>query len=413
MKSNGSAGVTERVVITGLGMISSAGVGVEAAWCAAEDGATFLRPVRSFDPEAYGEPLAGESDLPRDPELECSLQLLDVALDEVLKDSGWGEAQRGARTGVSLGTCQGAIEGAQAVHRGYAGRAAVTPEDADRAAFDDYRPGAGTARAAERFGAEGPASTIGMVCVSSAVAMINGLELIRRGVADRMLVGGFEGFSQFTFTGFHCIGALATGALKPFDEERDGTVLGEGAVLLTLERESDARARGAHIYGELAGGGMSADAVHMTAPDPEGRGLERAVRQAMDDAGVGVDDVDYISAHGTGTRFNDGMESACYERMFAERGQRGDFPLVVGHKSIFGHTLGAAGALDVVLSLLVFERGLVPPTVSHEQPLRSLPWDFVPGKARPVDEPMDTLLSMNSAFGGNNSALVLRRVEDP
>jgi 3-oxoacyl-[acyl-carrier-protein] synthase II len=156
-----------------------------------------------------------------------------------------------------------------------------------------------------------------MVCVSSSVALIHAIDLLRRGEAKRVVAGGFESFTQFVFTGFHCIGAMASGALRPFDERRDGTVLGEGAVLLTLETAEEAQARGATILAELAGGGFAADAFHMTAPDPEAGGLQRAVQQAFADARVGPSDIDYISAHGTGTVFNDGMESVAFEQIFA------------------------------------------------------------------------------------------------
>ncbi len=400
-----------RVVVTGLGMVSSAGDGVAAAWRLLGEGRSALAPVEIFDGGPYGDLLAGEArHLPRTDTLPRGLQLLDVAVKEVLADSGWGDAQRGAEPGVVLGTCQADIERARDIHRDYGERPNRASTDEDFGAFESYRPGHGTSFVAERIGAEGPMSTVGMVCVSSSVALIHALDLLRRGEAKRIVAGGFEGFSQFVFTGFHCIGALASAELKPFDEARDGTALGEAAVLLALETLDEAQARGATIYAEVCGGGFAADAFHMTAPDPKGGGLERAVRQAFSDAGVGPADVDYISAHGTGTVFNDGMEHVAFARIFGELAEADAMPPVSGVKAVFGHTLGAAGALDALVSILALREGTLPPTVNHETPIAE--WDFVPGAAR-AGADLDVALSTNSAFGGNNSAVILRRWGDP
>jgi 3-oxoacyl-[acyl-carrier-protein] synthase II len=246
-----------------------------------------------------------------------------------------------------------------------------------------------------------------MVCVSSSVAIIQAADLIRRGVCQRVVAGGFEEFSQFVFTGFFCIGALASGPLRPFDEERDGTALGEGAVLLTLETLASAQERGAVIYAELLGGGHAADGVHMTAPDREGRGLERAVRQAFVESGLGPVDVDYLCAHGTGTVFNDAMECQAFGRIFSEVSAAGRMPPISGLKAVFGHTLGAAGALDAVFSILALTRGVLPPTVATRSAIED--WDFVAGAGRSVEGGLNVALSTNSAFGGNNSALIFRR----
>lgn len=391
-------------------MVSAAGNGVDAAWQHLAEGRSGLGPIERFDPAPYHRQVAGEArQLPREDGFDRSFQLLDVAADELATSSGWGPAQQGRDTGVVLGTCQGCIERAEEIHRAYWQAPHPAPTGDHLLRFRNYRPGAGTERIARRFGADGPRVTVGMVCVSSSVAMLHALDLIRRGACRRVIVGGFEEFSQFTFTGFHCIGAMASGALKPFDEARDGTVLGEAAVLLTLERLDDARARGAELLAELVGGGIAADAFHMTAPDPEGIGLERAIRQSFADAGIGPADVDYVCAHGTGTVFNDGMESVAFARVFAELAAMGRMPPLSGLKSVFGHTLGAAGALDALVSVLAIRDRTLPATVAQETPIAD--WDFVQGSNRPAEGRLDVVLSTNSAFGGNNSALVLRRVE--
>jgi len=406
--SSGYLVPTPRVVVTGLGMVSAAGQGIESAWRLIRDGRSALAPVTLFDSQPYGGALSGEAvHLERENGEDRSLQLLRLASDEVLEDAGWGEAQRGADTAVVLGTCQGAIENARGIHRDFFRRPQPSPTAEDRRAFAEYRPGYGTQYLADLVHADGPRATVGMVCVSSSVAIIHALDLLRRGAAKRVVAGGFEGFSQFVFSGFHCIGALAAGPLRPFDEERDGTVLGEAAVLLTLETLEEAQARGTHIYAEVLGGGYAADAFHMTAPDPEGRGLERAVRQALEDADIDPTEIDYICAHGTGTVFNDGMERATFERLFAELAAAGKMPAISSMKSVFGHTLGAAGALDAVASVLALDEGLLPPSVALEKPI--VDWDFVQGKGRDCNGHLKVALSTNSAFGGNNSALVLRR----
>ena len=408
--SHTSAVPRPRVVVTGLGMVSAAGNGVDAAWDVLRSGKSALAPIESFDASAYGQPLGGEArHLPEDEGTDRSFQLLDLALEEALRDAGWAEDQRGPSTGVVLGTSQGSIARAQAIHRGLARRPLDTPTSAHKAAFANYRPGAGTHRVAERAGASGPQTTVGMVCVSSSVAIIQAADLIRRGVCERVVAGGFEEFSQFVFTGFFCIGALASGPLRPFDQERDGTALGEGAVLLTLETLESAQARDAQIYAELLGGGHAADAVHMTAPDREGRGLERAVLQAFDEAGLGPVDVDYLCAHGTGTIFNDAMECQAFGRIFSEVRAAGSMPPISGLKAVFGHTLGAAGALDAVFSILALTRGVLPPTVANRSAIEE--WDFVAGEGRSVEGGLNVALSTNSAFGGNNSALLFRRWE--
>lgn len=399
-----------RVVVTGLGLVSAAGVGVENAWSQLLAGETSITPIRSFDPRPWGLEVAGEvQGLEREEGVDRAEQLLRLATDEVMADAGWDRTPD-SRLGVVLGTCQGAIERVRGLHRRYLQRP-VVGEVGDEGRFAAYRPGYGTERAASWIGARGPRATVGMVCVSSAVAIWHGMDLLRRGAADRVLVGGFEGFSPFVFTGFQCIGALAKGPLRPFDEQRDGTVLGEGAALLALETLSSAKARGARVRAELLGGGVSADGFHMTAPDPKAGGLERAIRMALAEAGLGPEDIDYISAHGTGTAFNDQMEIVAFNKVFADRVAQGTAPPISSKKSIFGHTLGAAGALDALLSVLALERELVPPTVALAEPIGGGSWDFVRGRARPTESPMRRVLSTNSAFGGNNSALVLSRWE--
>lgn len=400
-----------RVVVTGLGMVSAAGTGVASAWSLVQGGKTGLRRVELFDSEPYGGALAGEAaHLPREPGIDRSLQLLLLAADELISDAAWENGQADPDTGVVLGTSQGAIEDARGIHREFLESPYPESGSPEQDLFAHYRPGYGAELLAEHIGARGPRATMGMVCVSSSVSIIHAVDLLRRGAATRMVAGGFESFSQFVFTGFYCIGALASGALRPFDDARDGTVLGEGAVLLALETLDSALERGASIYAEVVGGGYTADAFHMTAPDPEGRGLERATRMALQEARMGPGDIDYICAHGTGTVFNDGMECKAFARIFAELAAEGRMPPISSLKSVFGHTLGAAGALDALISVLALRDGVLPPTVAQDAPIAD--WDFVIGAGRKTEARLEVALSTNSAFGGNNSALVLRSLPD-
>ncbi len=398
------------VVITDMGLVTAAGTGVDASWRQVAAGRTCIGPVKTFDasvfPTAIGAELIQQPPA-RQPDDERSVRMLLAAGDEVAAGLiPWLDEHPEERDqlGVVLGTSQGAILGVGDVHRRLR-RGGGQLKESDLHAFHTYRPGYGTERLAQTLGARGPRSTVGMVCVSSAMALIQAVELIRNGVVDRVVAGGFEGFSPFIFTGFFCIGAMTKTVCRPFDQRRDGTALGEGAALLLLESEEAAARRGAEPIAVFEGGGFAADAVHMTAPDREGHGLERAIRQAFGEARRSPDQVQYINAHGTGTPYNDSMECQAFSRVFAEAET---MPPLSSLKSIFGHTLGAAGCLDAVLCMRAFQEQALPPTVNSGEAPEVEYWDFVPGKARKTAG-LDRILSTNAAFGGNNTALIFRR----
>jgi 3-oxoacyl-[acyl-carrier-protein] synthase II len=248
---------------------------------------------------------------------------------------------------------------------------------------------------------------VGQACASSSMAILHAVELIRAGVIDRAVAGGFDGFSPFIYTGFHVIGALSRTGCRPFDIGRDGTVLGEGAALLVLESEEAAEARSARPLAIFEGGGFASDGVHLTAPDREGRGLVRAIGQALDDAEIDAEEVGYINAHGTATSFNDAMECTAFRQIFDGRGAMRPISSI---KSIFGHTLGAAGALDAIVSIEALNRQILPPTVNGAKEPLVEEWDFVTEGARPVSD-LEVVLTTNSGFAGNNTALIFRRVD--
>lgn len=399
-----------KVVITGMGVIASNGIGKRAFWQSLQEGTSGIKQISSFDTTGYEVHIGGEiTDFKTDPSRreDRAFQLLDVALQEALADLPAGTmddpADRAA-TGVAMGTCQGAILAGAPLHRKFL-KPQGAGSDADHEHFVQYNPGCGARWIAEKLGLGGPRTTIGMACVSSSMAALYGADLVRRGRVKRMLVGGFEAFSPFIFTGFHSLLALVADACRPFDANRSGTVLGEGAAVVMLEEEQDALARGATIYAELAGSGYAGDAVHLTAPDREGGGLHRAITQALQQSGIDPKDIGYINAHGTGTVFNDAMECAAFARSFGEAAR--SIP-ISSLKPIFGHCLGAVGGMEIVASVLAIHNQFVPPTLNHGHCPPEYPWDFIPNQGRAVPG-LHTVLSTNSAFGGNNTALLIRR----
>ncbi len=397
-----------QVVVTGMGLISGAGVGVAAAREMLQAGLSAVRPMEEY-PQAVHPMNEGAMALafPTDPVSphDRSLQMLLAAAQEALGELAPRlkedfRAREGL--GVALGTSQGAISGTASLHRRFLNPEEL-PTQEDRLRFRAFRPGHGASLLAGEVGALGPVTTVGMVCVSSTVALWEGMKWIREGRCQRVLAGGFEAFSPFIFTGFQVINALTKERCRPFDRERDGTVLGEAAGLLLLESEEAARERGAPIRARLWGGGVNADGVHMTAPDKEGRGLERAIQAALHDAGTSPDEIDYVNAHGTGTPYNDSMECQVFGRLFQNRSVP---PPVSSVKGVFGHTLGAAGVVDAIVTALALEGDPLPPTVGHRDADEGVDFDFVPCPGtRP--QRMRVALSCNAAMGGSNAALVL------
>jgi 3-oxoacyl-[acyl-carrier-protein] synthase II len=264
-----------------------------------------------------------------------------------------------------------------------------------------------------RYGAQGPNYATVSACSSSAHAIGDATRFIERGDADVMITGGTEAvITPLTIAGFSSMKAMSTRnddpahASRPFDLGRDGFVIGEGAAALILESLEHAQARGATIYSEIIGYGLSGDAYHITSPAPEGAGAQHAMRLALEDAGVGPEDVDYINAHGTSTQQNDTNETAAIKKVFGEHAHR----LVVGStKSMTGHLLGAAGALEAVVCTLVCREGKIPPTINFETPDPTCDLDYAHNRV--VERPVRTALSNSFGFGGHNVCLAVRRWE--
>jgi 3-oxoacyl-[acyl-carrier-protein] synthase II len=252
----------------------------------------------------------------------------------------------------------------------------------------------------------GPCLMIPTACAAGNYAIGYAFDLLRAGQADLMLAGGADAFSRITYTGFSQLGAIAPERCQPFDKNRKGMVPGEGAALLVLEPLDVARARGATVYAEVLGYGLSCDSHHMTAAHPEGDGAVRAMAMAMTESGVGPEQIDYISAHGTGTPTNDRVESIAVKTVFQERAARVPISSI---KSMLGHTMGAASAIEAAACALAIHSGMVPPTINYEEPDPDCDLDCVPNQARETHPKV--VLNNAYAFGGNNASLCLSATE--
>ncbi len=262
-----------------------------------------------------------------------------------------------------------------------------------------YPPQAISARLADDFMMEGPNQVFLNACSSGNHAIAYATDMLREGKADLMLAGGGERIPITEFTHFHNLRALTQGKCRPFDKNRNGLMIGEGAAILVLETLERARNRGAHIYGEIKGYAASCDGYHMTAPDPDGKGAIRSINGALSMARTGPDQVDYISAHGTGTPLNDVMETKAIHSVF------GDRPIPVSSiKSMIGHTMGAASAIESAACCLALKEKAIPPTINYQTPDPECNLDVVPNQARNLD--VKTILNNSFAFGGNNVAIL-------
>jgi 3-oxoacyl-[acyl-carrier-protein] synthase II len=381
-----------RVVVTGMGAETAFGRGVEALWAGALSGRSAIRPVARFDTSRFRARNAALIDREAEAGAERETTFARGAAEEALASC---PGFAGPRAGVALGTTLAGNGALTAWLASYAGGAG---------ALSRGEPGALARDLAGRHGARGPVGTVSVACASGAAAVGLAAGWIRDGRADAVLAGGADAVSPFVFSGFDALRALSPSAARPFDVARDGLSLGEGAGLLLLESEARALRRGAKILATIAGYGSASDAHHMTRPDPEGRGLGRAVEAALREAGREPSDVGFVSAHGTGTTFNDAMEEAALAHVF---GAKARTVPVNGIKGAIGHTLGAAGALEAILCVLVLARQRVPPTAGHSASRADSPLAVVSGAPLSPERPVRVALSTSSAFSGTNAAHVL------
>jgi 3-oxoacyl-[acyl-carrier-protein] synthase II len=398
-----------RIVVTGIGVVTSVGIGVEPFWRNLLAGQSGIGPVESFDTGRYAVHLGGEvksfrpsdfvKELPVDSIARAS-QLAIAAARLALADAGLSSDVTDASTvGVSIGTTSGEPE---MIERFDDMELAGSRESIGGEFIGQYPCHVIAAHLASELGFRGPNLVIPTACAAGNYAISHALDTLRFEGADIMLAGGSDAFSRITYTGFARLGAIAPERVQPFDKNRKGMIPGEGAAVLVLESLTRANARGARIYAEVAGYGLTCDAHHMTAP--QGDGAARAMQMAMADAGITPADVGYISAHGTGTAVNDRVETGAVKQAFGDVAYRVPMSSI---KSMLGHTMGAASAIEAAACALAVRDGQLPPTINLETSDPDCDLDYVPNEAR--SQVVDVAMNNAYAFGGNNASVIFRK----
>lgn len=409
-----------RVVVTGLGLVTPVGLNVEESWSALLAGVSGAGPITQFDASEHPVRFACEvkdfdpEDYMDRKEARRADRFLQFAMATAVQAAeqadleGIMRATSPERVGVIVGSGIGGLTTLEDQHAKLLDRG---PGRVSPFFIPMFIGDMAAGMISMRYGAQGPNYATVSACASSAHAVGSALRAIRIGEADVMVAGGTEAtVTPLCMAGFASMKALSERndspetASRPFDLTRDGFVLGEGAGMLVLERLEHAQERGANIIAEFAGFGQSADAYHMTAPSPGGAGAQIAIRAAMRDADMAIDDVDYVNAHGTSTPANDSTETAAIRAVFGERADQ----LVAGStKSMTGHTLGAAGGIEAAICALVCERGEIPPTINYETPDPECDLDYAVNAA--VKREVNGALSNSFGFGGHNVSLAVRR----
>lgn len=408
-----------RVVITGLGPVTPIGVGAEAFHQAQLAGKSGIRRITQYNPDDYqlNVKIAGEVDVDTNAyfdrkearRLDRFVQLALIAAELALQDAGI-EADRldPEATGVLIGSGIGGIKTWEEQFKIYFQRG---PQRLSPFFIPMVISNMASAHVAMKYGFQGPSSTVVTACATGTDAVGSAARMIQHGAADVMLTGGTEAaVTPMAIGGFAVMRALSTRndepekASRPFDKNRDGFVLAEGAGVLVLEEYEHARRRGATIYAEVAGFGRSEDAHHITEPHPEGKGALLAMRAAIRDGGVDPEQIGYINAHGTSTPHNDRAETLAIKKLFGEHAYK---LLVSSTKSMTGHLLGAAGAVEAIATAQAIASGIIPPTINLEEPDPELDLDYVPNKPR--EARVEYALSNSFAFGGQNAVLLLKR----
>ena len=409
-----------RVVVTGMGLITPCGIGVDATWDALVHGRGGIAPITLFDASMMQTRFAGEVkdwrpedhlDRKQARRMDRYQQFALAAAEMAMRDSGYAVSESTAeRAAVVVGSCVGGL--ASAEEATMAARPS-SPGVVSPFFILNVLINMAASHISIRFGFKGPNWSTNSACATSAHALGEAMRLIQRGDADVAIAGGAEAPIGFMcIAGFNAIRALSTRnddparASRPFDADRDGFVLGEGAAIVVLEELSHARARGARIHAELAGFGATSDAFHMTAPSPEHEGAQRCMRLALADAQLEPSEIDYVNAHGTATPIGDIAEATAIERTFGEHARR--LP-ISSTKSMTGHLTGAAGAAEAIISILAMQRDLIPPTINLERIDPAITLDCVPNVARRAT--LQAVMSNSFGFGGTNASLVFRRME--
>ncbi len=409
-----------RVVVTGMGIISPLGIGVEDNWSAVCNGNSGIGPITRFDSEPFPVKFAGEvKDF--DPEkfmshkevkkMDRFIHFAVAAGQSALEDSGYEITDENAeRVGVQVGVGLGGLPAIEKYHDTYNERGVrkITPFFIPMVIAN-----LASGQVSIHTGAKGPNTCVVTACATGTHSIGDAARLIQYGDADVMIAGGTESvITPLCVGGFHAAKALSTrnddpqGASRPFDKDRDGFVIGEGCGVVVLEEYESAKKRGAKIYGEFAGYALNGDAYHITSTSPNGEGAARCMNLALNNAGINKEDIDYINAHGTSTGA-DSTETQAIKTVFGDHA----YKLVVSStKSMTGHLLGAAGGIEAIYSLLALSRGVLPPTINYTTPDPECDLDYIPNNAR--EEKIKMALSNSFGFGGTNAVLVFKQISN-
>ena len=409
-----------RVVITGFGLVTPLGIGVEENWSALVAGKSGIAPITKFDASHMITKIAGEV---KNFKAEDYVSRKDVNRMDIFTLYAMAASRMAVehanlkingnnanKVGVFMGTGLGGLNTIERFHRALLeqGPRKVSPFFIPML-IANMAPG----QISIAFGAKGPNVAVETACAAGTHAVGEAFKHIQRGIADVMIAGGVEStVTPLAISGFNAMRALSTRndepqkASRPFDRDRDGFVMAEGSGIVILEALEHALERGATVHGELIGYGLTGDAFHISAPAPEGEGMARCMQMALDDAGVAPEEVDYINAHGTSTDLNDSFETKAIKTVFGEY----SYKLAVSStKSMTGHLLGGAGGVESVIAVLTIKHGIIPPTINYENQDPECDLDYVPNVARV--RPVRTALSNSFGFGGTNAALLFRQYE--
>jgi len=413
--------LTRRVVVTGVGLVTPLAIGTEDSWAAIRAGKCGIGPITQFDASAFSCRIAGEVkgfdparyiEKKEIKKMGRFIQFAIAASDCALVNSGLKVTpETEEMVGVYIGSGIGGFEVIEREHK-------TLLEHGPRRISPFFIPATivnlASGYVSIRSGAKGPNSATATACTTSAHSIGDSFRMIQRGDADAMICGGTEGaVTPMSIGGFAAMRALSTRnheperASRPWDRDRDGFVVGEGAGILVLEELEFARRRSARILAEIVGYGMSADAFHVTAPSPDGDGAYRVMRNALRDAGITPDKVDYINAHGTSTEVGDRAETTAIKRAFGDHAYK---VAVSSTKSMTGHLLGGSGGIEAGISVMALRDQVAPPTINHENPDAGCDLDYVPNQARPMK--IDYVLSNSFGFGGTNGCLIFKRYSE-
>lgn len=412
---------SRRVVITGLGLVSPLGVGLKKNWNALLEGKNGIGPITKFDASGFSSQIAGEvkefdpfefMDKREVRKMDPFIQYALAAAVQAVDDAGINkEILVGDRTGVFVGSGIGGIGAIESQHEILLnkGPGRVSPFFLISSIINEA-----SGQISIRFGAKGPNSATATACATGTHAVGDSFRIIARGDADIMLAGGAEApITPLGVAGFCAMRALSLRndephkASRPFDVQRDGFVVGEGAGIIVLEEMGVALKRGAQIYAEVIGYGMSGDAYHVSAPCLDGEGAYHCMRRALEDGGIAPEEIEYINAHGTSTPYNDKIETLAIKRLFGDHARKIG---INSTKSMTGHLLGAAGGFEAAASALCLKYQIMPPTINYEFPDPECDLDYVPNESRPAE--INHALSNSFGFGGTNGALLFKRFEE-